>query len=418
MYSIIAVPSIDRERIYENKPGYEKGAYISEDSPYHDYFSFHDNNRFPYNPTYDGWWGHDTLPKLNYEGSRQLEDYILQVARKWVSAPFHADGWRLDVAADLGHSPEYNHRFWAKFRDTVKEANPHALIVAEHYGDPSSWLQGDQWDTVMNYDAFMEPVSWFLTGMEKHSDDYRQDLLGNADSFVGAMAYHGANMAMPSWLTAMNELSNHDHSRFLTRTNRRVGRTNSLGAEAANHDVKKAVLLEAVVMQMTWPGAPTVYYGDEAGVCGFTDPDNRRTYPWGREDKELINFHREIIRIHRQNKEFKTGSLKCLTLDYNFLAYGRFTKNNHSVVLINNNENEITKDLSVWELGIPRDCTLQRLILTGERGYDINPMEIEVLAGRITVTMPKTSSMILQYRTEEEEKPVKPKTRQSFWTFG
>ena len=125
-------------------------------------------------------------------------------------------------------------------------------------------------------------------------------------------------------------------------------------------------------MQMTWPGAPTVYYGDEAGVCGFTDPDNRRTYPWGREDKELINFHREIIRIHRQNKEFKTGSLKCLTLDYNFLAYGRFTKNNHSVVLINNNENEITKELSVWELGIPRDCTLQRLILTGERGYDIS----------------------------------------------
>lgn len=409
---------LDRERIYENKPGYEKGAYISEDSPYHDYFSFHDNNRFPYNPTYDGWWGHDTLPKLNYEGSRQLEDYILQVARKWVSAPFHADGWRLDVAADLGHSPEYNHRFWAKFRDTVKEANPHALIVAEHYGDPSSWLQGDQWDTVMNYDAFMEPVSWFLTGIEKHSDDYRQDLLGNADSFVGAMAYHGANMAMPSWLTAMNELSNHDHSRFLTRTNHRVGRTNSLGAEAANHDVKKAVLLEAVVMQMTWPGAPTVYYGDEAGVCGFTDPDNRRTYPWGREDKELINFHREIIRIHRQNKEFKTGSLKCLTLDYNFLAYGRFTKNNHSVVLINNNENEITKELSVWELGIPRDCTLQRLILTGERGYDINPMEIEVSAGRITVTMPKTSSMTLQYRTEEEEKPVKPKNRRSFWEFG
>lgn len=78
--------------------------------------------------------------------------------------------------------------------------------------------------------------------------------------------------------------------------------------------------------------------------------------------------------------------------------------------MINNNENEITKELSVWELGIPRDCTLQRLILTGERGYDINPMEIEVSAGRITVTMPKTSSMILQYRTEEEEKPVKPKT--------
>ena len=411
---------LDRERIYEKQEGYAPGAYVSADSPYRSYFRFfqEERERWPYNGSYDGWWGHDTLPKLNYEDSPELEAYIFEIAKKWVSPPYNADGWRLDVAADLGRSNEYNHEFWKKFRKVVKEANPEALILAEHYGDPSEWLEGDEWDTIMNYDAFMEPVSWFLTGMEKHSDDYRQDLLGNADSFVGAMAYHGANMAMPSWLTAMNELSNHDHSRFLTRTNRRVGRTNSLGAEAANHDVKKAVLLEAVVMQMTWPGAPTVYYGDEAGVCGFTDPDNRRTYPWGREDKELINFHREIIRIHRQNKEFKTGSLKCLTLDYNFLAYGRFTKNNHSVVLINNNENEITKELSVWELGIPRDCMLQRLILTGERGYDINPMEIEVSAGRITVTMPKTSSMILQYRTEEEEKPVKPKNRRSFWEFG
>ena len=409
---------MDRERIYENQEGYEKGAYVSADSPYRSFFCFQDQNRWPYNPTYDGWWTHDTLPKLNYEESEELCRTILDVGRKWVSPPYNVDGWRLDVAADLGHSNDFNHHFWKEFRRTVKEANPDAVILAEHYGNPESWLRGDEWDTVMNYDAFMEPVTWFLTGMEKHSDEYREDLYGNSEAFIGAMKHHMQSLHMGALYGAMNELSNHDHSRFLTRTNRRVGRTNSLGAEAANHDVKKAVLLEAVVMQMTWPGAPTVYYGDEAGVCGFTDPDNRRTYPWGREDKELINFHREIIRIHRQNKEFKTGSLKCLTLDYNFLAYGRFTKNNHSVVLINNNENEITKELSVWELGIPRDCTLQRLILTGERGYDINPMEIEVSAGRITVTMPKTSSMILQYRTEEEEKPVKPKNRRSFWEFG
>ena len=71
------------------------------------------------------------------------------------------------------HSEEYNHSFWKKFRDAVKEAKPDAIILAEHYGDASSWLGGDQWDTVMNYDAFMEPLSWFLTGMEKHSDDYK-----------------------------------------------------------------------------------------------------------------------------------------------------------------------------------------------------------------------------------------------------
>ena len=66
-----------------------------------------------------------------------------------------------------------------EFRRNVREANPDALILAEHYGEASSWLQGDEWDSVMNYDAFMEPVSWFLTGMEKHSDSFRQDLLGN-----------------------------------------------------------------------------------------------------------------------------------------------------------------------------------------------------------------------------------------------
>ena len=409
---------MDRERIYESAEGYDKGAYVSADSPYRNYFDFHNQAAWPYNNSYDGWWGHDTLPKLNYEDSQELMDYVLHVAKKWVSPPYNVDGWRLDVAADLGHSQEFNHHFWQEFRKAVKEANPEAIILAEHYGNPEGWLKGDEWDTVMNYDAFMEPLTWFLTGMEKHSDEYREDLLGNSEAFIGAMKTHMRALHMSALQTAMNELSNHDHSRFLTRTNHRVGRVSYAGAQAASENINTAIMREAIAIQMTWPGAPTVYYGDEAGVCGFTDPDNRRTYPWGREDKELINFHREIIRIHRQNKEFKTGSLKCLTLDYNFLAYGRFTKNNHSVVLINNNENEITKELSVWELGIPRDCMLQRLILTGERGYDINPMEIEVSAGRITVTMPKTSSMILQYRTEEEEKPVKPKNRRSFWEFG
>ena len=85
----------------------------------------------------------------------------------------------------FGRSNEYNHYFWKKFRQAVKDANPNALILAEHYGDPGEWLQGDEWDTVMNYDAFMEPITWFLTGMEKHSDEAREELLGNADNFVG-----------------------------------------------------------------------------------------------------------------------------------------------------------------------------------------------------------------------------------------
>ncbi|MCM1539918.1 MAG: glycoside hydrolase family 13 protein [Blautia sp.] len=387
---------MDRERIYENARGYEKGAYVSADSPYRDYFQFHDQNRWPYNGSYDGWWGHDTLPKLNYEGSQNLTEYVLEIARKWVSPPYNVDGWRLDVAADLGHSQDYNHHFWQEFRRVVKEANPNAIILAEHYGNTRDWLQGNEWDTVMNYDAFMEPVTWFLTGMEKHSDDFREDLLGNAESFWGAMQHHTASFTMPSWQVAMNELSNHDHSRFLTRTNHKVGRISTMGSEAANQNVRKAVFMEAVVMQMTWIGAPTIYYGDEAGVCGFTDPDSRRTYPWGHEDQELISFHRDIIRLRRENDELRTGSLKYLESDYNYLAYGRFHKRGQCLILINNNDYPVTKRVFVWEVGIPKAGKVKALIRTDEDGYHLDGQEYEVKAGKIVIELPKTSAIILK----------------------
>lgn len=395
---------LDRERIYENAAGYEKGAFTHADSPYHKYFVFHDESAWPYNKTYDGWWGHDTLPKLNYEGSKELYAYILRIAAKWVSPPYNIDGWRLDVAADLAHSPEANHKFWQDFRRAVKEANPNAIILAEHYGDPGSWLQGDQWDTVMNYDAFMEPITWFLTGMQKHSDDYREDLFGNAASFWDAMYYHGTSYSMPSLQISMNELSNHDHSRFLTRTNKKVGRTNTLGPEAAEAGVNKAVMREAVLMQMTWPGAPTIYYGDEAGVCGFTDPDNRRTYPWGREDRELIFYHKELIRIHKNNQEFLTGSIKELLSDYNVIGYSRFNNDAQSVILVNNNDSEYETVINVWVTGVPKNCKLNQLIMSTDAGYTIESKEYPVVSGRLSITLPATSAVILQYKKKEQKK--------------
>lgn len=258
---------LDREKIYAKQGEYEPGAYVSGDSPYRSFFGFSQEDAWPDNGYYDGWWGHDTLPKLNYEQSPKLYQYILDIACKWVSAPYFVDGWRLDVAADLGHSSEFNHQFWREFRRRVKEANPNAIIMAEHYGDPSSWLKGDQWDTVMNYDAFMEPVSWFLTGLEKHSDEYNDVLYGNGESFFHSMFYHMSRMQTSSLMVAMNQLSNHDHSRFLTRTNHMVGRIASKGSEAAGKDVNYGIMREAIMIQMTWPGAPTLYYGDEAGFA-------------------------------------------------------------------------------------------------------------------------------------------------------
>ena len=395
---------MDRERIYEGEEDYEPGAYVSADSPYRSYFRFFKEGpeNWPYNGNYDGWWEHDTLPKLNYEDSVKLENYILYIGRKWVSPPYNVDGWRLDVAADLGRSNEYNHEFWQKFRRAVKDANPNALILAEHYGDPSDWLKGDEWDTVMNYDAFMEPVTWFLTGMEKHSDEAREELLGNIDNFIGSMAHHMSNMLTPSLQVAMNELSNHDHSRFLTRTNHMVGRVEHLGPEAANEYVNKAVMREAVVMQMTWVGAPTVYYGDEAGVCGFTDPDNRRTYPWGHEDQELIAFHKEAIRIHKEHPALKTGSLKILGGEENILSYARFKGHDRIIVVINNRSERAEVKVPVWEAEIPIKCRMKRLLYSYKDGYTTEYEEYLVEDGEVVANMGPHSALVLGMRNEED----------------
>lgn len=384
---------LDRELIYGG------GAYESEDSLYHRWFDFK-KKKWPLNHTYDGWWGYDTLPKLNFEGSNTLQEYILKLARKWVSAPFCADGWRLDVATDLGHSEAFNHEFWARFRKAVKDANPEAIILAENYGSSRNWLCGNEWDTIMNYDAFMEPLTWFLTGEEKHSDEFKKDRLCNTALFWKSMNKAiGENFGNFSMYTSMNQLDNHDHSRFMTRTNMKPGRSSDpAGPQAADKGINKGIFREAVVFQMTWPGAPTLYYGDEAGVCGYTDPDNRRTYPWGHEDTELIDFHKNIISIHKKYPEFTDGALIALgdPKTKGVLAYGRFTSKAASVIILNNNnkEKEITLDLK--PLGIPNECSFDRIIETCEDGYTLDSARYGAVNRELKITLPAYSSVVLR----------------------
>ena len=392
---------LDREKIYEKHGGYAPGAYASADSPYKDFFKFKDTSAdaWPDNESYEGWWNHNTLPKLNYEGSEELYQYILDIGKKWLSPPYNIDGWRLDVAADLGHSPEMNHRFWKDFRKVVKETNPDALILAEHYGDCSSWLKGDQWDTVMNYDAFMEPLSWFLTGLEKHSDRYDGHLYQNSQAFMSSMLDHMTAFQTSSLMAAMNELSNHDHSRFLTRTNREVGRLDSRGAAAADEDLNYGTFRSAAIVQMTWPGAPTIYYGDEAGVCGWTDPDNRRTYPWGQENQELIEFHRYLVGIRKRNKAFKTGSFKPLLAENGVIAYGRFDAKGRGVVVVNSTGAAKRVRIPVWQVEVAGDH-MRRIMKSTDIRYNVGQVEYPVENGIMVVEIAPHCSMIF------EEKPL------------
>ena len=382
---------MDKEGIYKRADeGYPLGAFWSKESEFRSYFNF-------IGDAYDGWWGHDTLPKLYYENSKKLVDEILRIGKKWISPPFNVDGWRLDVAADLGYTREFNHEFWSMFRNVIKGVNKDALILAEHYGDPSFWLDGKCWDGVMNYDGFMEPVSWFLTGLEKHSDREDMSLKGNSELFFMMLKNALGKMHYDAALVSMIQLSNHDHSRFLTRTNGIVGRIGTYKSEDASEGVILEVMRQAIMMLVSLPGAPTVYYGDEVGVCGFTDPDNRRTYPWGNENLELLEYHRYMNRWHRLRKELKYGSLIKLISKDSIVGYARVFKDSISVIIIHSGKDRKRIDIPLYLTGMRDNAAISRVIYTGTSGYNVGivtyfndnghlSMEIEPDSGYLLVS--------------------------------
>ncbi len=378
---------MDREGLYSDSG--KLGAYRNPNSPYRSYFSFKSDGN------YDAWWGVETLPKLNYENSDELCEEIFHIAEKWASPPYSIDGWRLDVAADLGHSRDFNHKFWKAFRRRVKAVNPNVLIIAEHYGDPYEWLCGDEWDTVMNYDAFMEPVTFFLTGLEKHSDFRREDLYQNGSAFFSLMAENMSHMPTTSLQCAMNELSNHDHSRFLTRTNGRVGRLNTAGSAAAGEGICKGIMREAVVIQMTWPGSPTIYYGDEAGQVGWTDPDNRRTYPWGHEDQNMIDLHKALTAMRKTLPVLKNGSLQPLCSGTGYVSYSRFDKNSFVFVACNNLDRPQKISIPLDMSGIRDGTGIDRIFMTDDQGFKNARVPAGMVRnGALTVLMEAHSACI------------------------
>lgn len=385
---------MDREKIYFKAnelygESYDLGAFNSKSSKYRPYFSFDGESM-----EYSGWWGHPTLPKLNYENSESLVKEVLDIAKKWISPPYNIDGWRLDVAADLGHSEEFNHKFWKLFRENVKSGKEDVFILAEHYGNPESWLNGKEWDTVMNYDAFMEPVTWFLTGLEKHSDRSDEALLGNGKFFFDMLRHNAARFPMPALLSAMNELSNHDHSRFLTRTNKKVGRVDSLGSEAAGEDINYAIFRQAIILQMTMQGAPTIYYGDEVGLCGFTDPDNRRTYPWGKENYDVLMFYRYMSFVHRDNICLKEGSLIPIIAEDNLIIYARTYGKNIAVVVVYTGEENKNVEIPMYLAGIKYKDRLSRLMYSDEEGYNAGKLNFVLDDDYLEIELKKNSAVL------------------------
>lgn len=276
-------------------------------SPYRDWYKVHG---FPVGPTsrpnYECWWGHGHLPKLMTDNPG-VRAYLFDVTRHWMAAGI--DGWRLDVPNEIPHE------FWVTWRSLVKSLNPDAYIVGEIWHDASPWLQGDQFDGVMNYrfrDACLEffardaiSVTQFDSLLERQRSDYRT----------------AVNFAL------QNLLGSHDTERFLTVCD-------------GNSD---AVAL-AWLFQMTYPGAPMIYYGDEIGMEGGKDPGCRKTMVWepDRQNSALLAVMKGLVSLRRNHEVLRRGSYERIAVDdrARTLAFARRTPGAAALVVLNRSDRE------------------------------------------------------------------------------
>lgn len=334
------------------------GACESVDSPYRSWFTFVEDAAGPCagpNGTrmrYEGWFGFDSIPVLT-KSKAEVQAYFLtsrdSVAKHWLRAG--ADGWRLDVSGDASFPDGY----WQTFRTATKAVAPNSLSIGETWQKDSALLRsirGDQLDTTMNYrirDAvlgLLAPQSFDSKGF---ADSGRKL---TASEFANRLASVREDYPDAAYYSLLNILDSHDTERALwTLTagpETRAGRENPAALAAG-----KARLRLASLIQFTQAGMPTVYYGDEAGVTGDDDPDDRRTYPWadlgGSPDKALISHYTALTSLRNAEPALRTGDFRVLLADdaASTVAYGRKTQYRGGIVALNTSDAARTLSIPV-----------------------------------------------------------------------
>ena len=357
---------------YFNADGFypELGAAQSQDSPYYDWYSFH-----PWPTDYDAWWGVKTLPAVN-EQRPAYRQFIFKgedsVVWHWLRCG--ADGWRLDVADELPGD------FIAGIRRAIEDEKPDGYLLGEVWEDGSNkvaysqrrrYLLGRETHGLMNYPLRTALLRW-LGG-------------GDAAEFRESMETLRANYPPAAFYGAMNFLGTHDTPRILTL----------LGAEhipAAKEERAafalspaqlargRAKLRLAGMLLYGFPGSPTLFYGDEAGMQGFEDPLNRGTYPWGREDTGLLVFFRALGRLRKERRSLQSGSLTYIYAQGGGLVITREHEGETTMVALNAGDEALTLTLP-WPCGTAEDG------LTGQRFLAVN--------GQLRLSLPPLDGVVL-----------------------
>ena len=323
------------DSIYFNKYGryVNSGAYNDDNSPYKSWYTFGKSR-----DKYDSWWGIDTLPETK-ENDPSFTEFITGkngVIDFWLG--LGARGIRLDVADEL---PD---EFLDKVREAVKRNGEDKFLLGEVWEDASNkishggrrrFLQGKQLDSVMNY-PFRKAITDFL-------------LNSNAEKFMYSVHSITQNYPENALHTMMNHLGTHDTMRILSLLSgvSCEGKSRELQAETVISDdaLRKGIRLLklATVMNFTLPGVPSIYYGDEAGLTGCKDPFNRKCFPWGKENTEILDFTREISEIRKKYDVLKDGGFYPISATLGCVAYLRYKEGTKRIlVIINKNPQHIT----------------------------------------------------------------------------
>jgi cyclomaltodextrinase len=246
---------------------------------------------------FEGWWGLPALPKLNV-GNLQTRAFLLDVAEHWLR--FGIDGWRLDVAEEVPGE------FWTEFRDRCRSVRPDAYLVAEIWQPKPEWLTGQQFDALMNY-PLAEATLGYAAGrhldlrVASQHEEYRRYLVPRDGASFAAELERLYGLYDPDVAAVMlNLLGSHDAPRART---------------VCGGDL--AAMRIATLLQMTLPGAPCVYYGDEVGMEGEQDPYNRGAFPWERDrwDHGLRSFVRDLVGLRKRHRALRDGELRVLGTD-------------------------------------------------------------------------------------------------------
>ncbi|HKM56114.1 MAG TPA: glycoside hydrolase family 13 protein [Isosphaeraceae bacterium] len=347
---------------------------IMENGPNSAYLDWFHVREFPLNaydvnkkPNYGAWWGLRALPKFNTNSPR-VREFLWGIARKWID--FGIDGWRLDVPNEIDDDA-----FWREFRIRVRAGNPEAYIVGEVWTDAPRWLKGDMWDAVMNYQFTKACIAFFI-GKEVNEQELKHTALfppgpSGAEAFAAAINRLIGLYAPSVTAVMLNLLGSHDMARLLT---------------LARGDL--SALRLATTFQMTYPGAPSIYYGDEIGMQGGHDPFNRGAFPWHRPETwntELLHEFQRLIALRRSSPALRRGKFQIVHAAGELLVHAR--QLGDETVLVAFNTAKSTRRLKLDLQGLLAEgavledaWTHQAHRLEGTHlGLELNPRESQIL---------------------------------------